>query len=91
MNDQTQVNPAHNPGATVLAFSGDGSFVTVYIRWIARAHHHYLVPRRIYTGGADSLVRIWDVERGEDQEPPSLTEANDDITTVAVAVCRLVS
>ena len=34
------------------------------------------------------LVRIWDMELGEDQEPPSAPEAMDEVTTVAVAVRR---
>ncbi|TBU37864.1 hypothetical protein BD309DRAFT_973062 [Dichomitus squalens] len=38
---------------------------------------------RVYTGGADSLVRIWDPQLGEDQEPPSAAEAADEVTTVA--------
>ncbi|KAI8993813.1 hypothetical protein BD414DRAFT_480518 [Trametes punicea] len=38
---------------------------------------------RVYTGGADTLVRIWDVEQGEDQEPPCATEANEEVTAIA--------
>ncbi|RPD78202.1 hypothetical protein L226DRAFT_551036 [Lentinus tigrinus ALCF2SS1-7] len=60
---KTQVNPAHAPGTTCLAFARDGS--------------------RVYTGGADSLVRLWDTELGEDQEPPSAAEATDEVTAVA--------
>ncbi|CDO76190.1 hypothetical protein BN946_scf185037.g13 [Trametes cinnabarina] len=37
---------------------------------------------RIYTGGADTLVRIWDAEKGEDQEPPCAMEANEEVTTI---------
>ncbi|OSD04053.1 hypothetical protein PYCCODRAFT_1408512 [Trametes coccinea BRFM310] len=40
---------------------------------------------RVYTGGADTLVRIWDAEQGEDQEPPCATESNEDVTTIASA------
>ncbi|KAH9942276.1 uncharacterized protein BXZ73DRAFT_87916 [Epithele typhae] len=40
---------------------------------------------RVYTGGADSLVRLWDAEKGEDQEPPSAAEAADEISTLAPA------
>ena len=32
------------------------------------------------------LVRIWDMELGADQEPPSAAEAMDEVTTVAPAV-----
>ncbi|TFK94640.1 hypothetical protein K466DRAFT_475981 [Polyporus arcularius HHB13444] len=38
---------------------------------------------RLYTGGADSLVRLWDPELGEDQEPPSAAEATDEVTALA--------
>ncbi|KAI0674964.1 hypothetical protein C8Q78DRAFT_965239 [Trametes maxima] len=40
---------------------------------------------RVYTGGADTLVRIWDAELGEDQEPPCVTEANEEVTSVAAS------
>ena len=46
-------------------------------------------PRRVYTGGADSLVRLWDPELGEEQEPPSAAEAADEVTTIAAGVCRV--
>ncbi|KAI0665347.1 hypothetical protein C8Q78DRAFT_1118280 [Trametes maxima] len=39
----------------------------------------------VYTGGADTLVRIWDAELGEDQEPPCVTEANEEVTSVAAS------
>lgn len=42
--------------------------------------------RRIYTGGADSLVRVWNAERGADQEPDSAIEAQEAVTTVATGV-----
>ncbi|PIL34239.1 hypothetical protein GSI_03950 [Ganoderma sinense ZZ0214-1] len=38
---------------------------------------------RLYTGGADTLVRIWNPELGEDQEPPSAPEATDELTALA--------
>ena len=47
---------------------------------------HHAVHRRVYTGGADSLVRLWDPELGEDQEPSSAAEAGDEVTTVAAGV-----
>lgn len=50
---------------------------------------HLLLTRRLYTGGADTLVRIWDPELGEDQEPPSAAEATDEVTALAAGVCRL--
>ncbi|EIW62718.1 uncharacterized protein TRAVEDRAFT_112621 [Trametes versicolor FP-101664 SS1] len=40
---------------------------------------------RVYTGGADSLVRIWDTALGEDQEPPCATEALEEVTAIAAA------
>ncbi|KAI0371170.1 hypothetical protein BV20DRAFT_965857 [Pilatotrama ljubarskyi] len=38
---------------------------------------------RVYTGGADTLVRIWDTSLGEDQEPPCATEADEEVTALA--------
>ncbi|CAL1707133.1 unnamed protein product [Somion occarium] len=38
---------------------------------------------RIYTGGSDSLVRIWKTNLGAEQEPDVAIEAMDGITTVA--------
>ncbi|KAK7692601.1 hypothetical protein QCA50_004233 [Cerrena zonata] len=37
---------------------------------------------RIYTGGSDSLVRIWKTNLGADQEPDSAVEAMEAITSV---------
>ncbi|KAG2126320.1 hypothetical protein DEU56DRAFT_717500, partial [Suillus clintonianus] len=38
-----------------------------------------------YTGGLDTLVRIWHTDEGEDQEPGTAYEADEGITTVAAA------
>ncbi|KAG1752912.1 hypothetical protein EDB19DRAFT_1670517 [Suillus lakei] len=38
-----------------------------------------------YTGGLDTLVRIWHTDQGEDQEPEAAYEANEGITAVAAA------
>ena len=43
----------------------------------------------IYTGGADSLGRIWKTDQGTDQDPDAEMEAGESITCVAVGVCRL--
>ena len=43
--------------------------------------------RRIYTGGADSLVRIWNTDRGADQEPDTALEAAEAVTAVTAGVC----
>ncbi|KIP10903.1 hypothetical protein PHLGIDRAFT_492619 [Phlebiopsis gigantea 11061_1 CR5-6] len=37
----------------------------------------------IYTGGADSLGRIWRADRGTDQEPAAALEAGESVTCVA--------
>lgn len=65
-------------------------------RWVVSVNQFprdFVAPnlshRRIYTGGADSLVRLWDPELGEDQEPPSAAEAADEVTTVASGVRQL--
>ncbi|KAH9892894.1 hypothetical protein C8Q73DRAFT_76644 [Cubamyces lactineus] len=39
--------------------------------------------QRVYTGGADTLVRIWDTGLGEDQEPPVAMEASEEVTTIS--------
>lgn len=49
-------------------------------------HQTMMGIRRIYTGGADSLVRVWNAERGADQEPDSAIEAQEAVTTVATGV-----
>ncbi|KAI0930326.1 hypothetical protein AcW1_009052 [Taiwanofungus camphoratus] len=38
---------------------------------------------RVYTGGADTLVRIWRTDLGADQEPDAAVEASEGITSVA--------
>ncbi|KAJ8597474.1 WD40 repeat-like protein [Rhizopogon salebrosus TDB-379] len=38
-----------------------------------------------YTGGLDTLVRIWHTDEGEDQEPEAAYEADEGITAVAAA------
>ena len=45
--------------------------------------------RRVYTGGADSLVRLWDPSIDEGQEPPTEVDARDEVTTIAAGVCRV--
>lgn len=46
----------------------------------------FFPPRIAYTGGLDTLVRIWHTDQGEDQEPEAAYEADEGITTVAAAV-----
>ncbi|EIW83036.1 WD40 repeat-like protein [Coniophora puteana RWD-64-598 SS2] len=38
-----------------------------------------------YTGGSDSIVRIFHVEKGKDQEPDAAAEAEDNITALTAA------
>ncbi|KAF5326398.1 hypothetical protein D9611_000497 [Ephemerocybe angulata] len=40
---------------------------------------------RVFTGGADSLVRIWDVGQGADNEPDTAAEAEGPITWIEAA------
>ena len=45
--------------------------------------------RKIYTGGKDSLVRVWKTSIGADQEP-DMVEVGDDqeaVTSIATSVC----
>ena len=39
-----------------------------------------------YTGGDDCIVRLWNTNEGEDQEPPTAIEAGGSITTLAASV-----
>ncbi len=45
-----------------------------------------LIPRlrvrKIYTGGDDCIVRVWDAHAGSDQEPKAMAEANESITAM---------
>ena len=57
------------------------------------AHHsqRYRSPLTIlysfcYTGGDDCIVRLWNTNEGEDQEPPTAIEAGESITTLAASV-----
>lgn len=40
----------------------------------------------VYTGGADSLGRIWRTDQGTDQDPDAAMEAGESITCVAAGV-----
>ena len=42
----------------------------------------------MYTGGRDSLVRIWETDGGADQEPDVALEAEDAITSLTSSVRR---
>lgn len=42
---------------------------------------------RVYTGGTDSLVRLWRADLGADQEPDVAVEAAEAITSLATGVC----
>jgi hypothetical protein len=39
-----------------------------------------------YTGGDDCIVRLWNTNEGEDQEPPTAIEAGESITTLSASV-----
>lgn len=39
-----------------------------------------------YTGGDDCIVRLWNTNEGEDQEPPTAIDAEESITTLAASV-----
>lgn len=38
-----------------------------------------------YTGGDDTLVRIWTVTQGSDQDPPTVSEADSGITSISLS------
>lgn len=40
----------------------------------------------LYTGGCDTLVRIWKADSGADQEPETALDAEDPITALGVDV-----
>lgn len=62
-------------------------------RWIVRGTPSFSsiqltrLPRIAYTGGEDSLVRIWKLT-GDEQEPDSAVDASERITAIAVDVCQ---
>ena len=42
--------------------------------------------RRVFTGGQDCIVRIWDTDGGADKEPTTAAEAEAPVTWIAAAV-----
>ncbi|QRV76452.1 Minichromosome loss protein 1 [Ceratobasidium sp. AG-Ba] len=38
--------------------------------------------KKLYTGGSDSLMRVWDTAAGAEQEPHVLSDANEDVLTI---------
>lgn len=47
--------------------------------------------RRLYTGGNDSLVRVWDTSVGAEQEPHVLGEATLDVMSIDCSVSAQLS
>ena len=76
---------SHGRGHTCLAFSKDGAYVSPF-----KHHNNYVADvfsrRRVFTGGEDCIVRIWNVNEGADKEPDTAAEAEGAVTWVATAV-----
>lgn len=86
MSAKTLVNTAHQPGNTAISFSRDGAWVQFSSKSLRALTLRF---RYIYTGGADSLVRVWKTELGTDQEPDAALDAMESITCLATAVRSL--
>lgn len=68
-----------------MAFSKDGAYVSPF-----KHHNNYVADvfshRRVFTGGEDCIVRIWNVNEGAEKEPDTAAEAEGAVTWVATAV-----
>jgi chromosome transmission fidelity protein 4 len=84
MNSHPVVNAAHGSGYTCLTFSPDGLLAS--FPYIIRARSIDVLPSLTYTGGTDSIVRIWKSQQGADQDPPIAIDATESISSITVSV-----
>lgn len=84
--------PVHTPGLTRLTFSPDGQsvFPRAHSGWPIYKHttdlEAILFIRFIFTGGADTAVRVFKTAHGADEEPQVLDGHNEDITFLDCSV-----
>lgn len=53
---------------------------------LSSSHNTRTIVRYFYTGGSDGVVRIWTAKLGSEQEPASVLEATQAITSIAAGV-----
>jgi len=87
--------PVHTPGLTRLAISPDGQSVAA--RGTSKLGKRppltltctsARAPRYIFTGGADTLVRVFQTAKGAEAEPSVLQEHSEEITFLDCSVRR---
>ena len=83
MTEKVVVNIAHPAGRTFVAVSRDGRYEANFLQLSVSNH----LSSVLYTGGCDSLVRVWKADSDTHQEPDTALDSDEAITALGVDVC----